>query len=55
MKLLARRQIETVDRVVCGCCGTEFPRSAVHELMNTPGVFLCRGCGLWVATRISRK
>ena len=35
----------------CNCCGRTFPRREVAELCETPGVFMCTGCGLWAARR----
>lgn len=35
----------------CSCCGRDFPHREVAELCETPGVFVCTGCGLWAARR----
>src|SRR6476469_4876347 len=37
--------------VRCGCCGRTLARNRVAELGETPGVFVCAGCGLWAARR----
>jgi predicted SprT family Zn-dependent metalloprotease len=34
----------------CSCCGRELPRKRLHEL-GEGEAFICRRCGLWVATR----
>jgi hypothetical protein len=39
----------TTDRPRCGCCGQ--PRSALAELGDTPGVYICRRCALWAVRR----
>ncbi|WP_166533441.1 hypothetical protein [Blastococcus xanthinilyticus] len=39
----------------CGCCARDLPRSSVHELGATPGVFICRRCALWALARIGRR
>ncbi|SDY83871.1 hypothetical protein SAMN05661080_04766 [Modestobacter sp. DSM 44400] len=54
MRFLGRRGAATTERVTCGCCERDLPRSAVHELGGTQGVFLCRRCAVWVAARIGR-
>ena len=36
----------------CGCCGRALPAREMHELGNTPGVFICVGCALWVVRRV---
>lgn len=36
----------------CGCCGRSLPAGEIHELGNTPGVFICVGCALWVVRRV---
>lgn len=33
----------------CGCCGRSGRR--MHELGDTPGVYICIGCALWAARR----
>ena len=38
----------------CGCCGRFLPARRVHELGDTPGVFICHRCALWAAGRLSR-
>jgi uncharacterized glyoxalase superfamily protein PhnB len=38
----------------CGCCGRTMPADRLAELGSTPGIYLCTGCGLWVARRASR-
>jgi catechol 2,3-dioxygenase-like lactoylglutathione lyase family enzyme len=38
----------------CGCCGRSLPASRVHELGDTPGVYVCARCALWVAGQLSR-
>ena len=38
----------------CGCCGRSLPARRVHELGDTPGVYVCARCALWVAGRLSR-
>ncbi|WP_158545949.1 hypothetical protein [Blastococcus sp. TF02A-30] len=56
MKLLGRRRSAGTDELLtCGCCARELPRTAVHELGGTPGVYVCRRCAAWMATRIGRK
>ena len=55
MRLLGRRLADTGERVACGCCERDYPRSTVHELGATPGVYVCRRCALWMASRISRR
>lgn len=55
MRLLGRRPADTGEHVACGCCGRDLPRSSVHELGDTPGVFVCRRCALWMAARIGRR
>jgi hypothetical protein len=52
MRLFVR---STGERAECGCCGRDLPRSAVHELGGTPGVYICRRCAIWTATRIGRR
>jgi catechol 2,3-dioxygenase-like lactoylglutathione lyase family enzyme len=42
------------DHVRCGCCGRSLPARRVHELGDTPGVYLCARCALWVAGQLSR-
>ena len=54
MRLLGRRGPDTAERATCGCCERDLPRSSVHELGGTPGVFICRRCALWVAARTGR-
>jgi DinB superfamily len=39
----------TRDRPRCGCCGQ--PRTALAELGDTPGVFICRWCALGAVRR----
>ena len=45
--LLDRRSSRQVR---CSCCGRERRRDQVHALHG--GVYICRRCGLWVATRL---
>ena len=33
----------------CGCCGRSGRR--MHELGDTPDVYICLGCALWAARR----
>jgi catechol 2,3-dioxygenase-like lactoylglutathione lyase family enzyme len=42
------------DHLRCGCCGRSLPARRVHELGDTPGVYLCAGCALWVTGQLSR-
>jgi catechol 2,3-dioxygenase-like lactoylglutathione lyase family enzyme len=42
------------DHLRCGCCGRYLPAPRVHELGDTPGVYVCARCALWVAGRLSR-
>jgi catechol 2,3-dioxygenase-like lactoylglutathione lyase family enzyme len=42
------------DHLRCGCCGRSLPARRVHELGDTPGVYLCARCALWVAGNLSR-
>ena len=42
------------DRITCGCCGQSRPAARVHELGDTPGVYICYQCALWAAGRMSR-
>jgi catechol 2,3-dioxygenase-like lactoylglutathione lyase family enzyme len=42
------------DHLRCGCCGRSMPARRVHELGNTPGVYMCVGCALWVARNLSK-
>lgn len=37
-------------RVACSCCGRDRKRNRVHALGG--GAYICRRCGLWVATRL---
>ncbi|MGY5883097.1 MULTISPECIES: hypothetical protein [Blastococcus] len=55
MRLPGRRLVGTDEIRSCGCCGRDLPVTAVHELGATPGVYICRRCGLWAATRIGRR
>jgi len=55
MRPWGRRPADTSGHVECGCCGRRLPRSSVHELGGAPGVFLCRRCALWIATRINHR
>ena len=55
MKLLGRRRPPSVTtQETCGCCARGYPRSAVHELGNAPGVFVCRRCALWMTTKMGQ-
>jgi len=42
------------DLLRCGCCGRSLPARRVHELGDTPGVYVCARCALWVAGQLSR-
>jgi catechol 2,3-dioxygenase-like lactoylglutathione lyase family enzyme len=42
------------DLLRCGCCGRFLPARRVHELGDTPGVYVCARCALWVAGNLSR-
>jgi hypothetical protein len=55
MGLLRGRTGAAVERAVCGCCERDLPRTAVHELGATPGVFICRRCAAWTLTRIGLR
>jgi hypothetical protein len=39
----------------CGCCGGVLPRRSVTQLASTPGVFICRDCARFAATRRRRR
>jgi hypothetical protein len=55
MRLPDRRATATQELVTCGCCGRNRPRTGVHELGVTPGVYVCWRCALWMAIRIARR
>jgi hypothetical protein len=54
MSLPGRGPTATEEQVTCGCCGRDRSRSGVHELGDTPGVYVCWRCALWMAARIGR-
>jgi hypothetical protein len=55
VRLPGRRSTATKERVTCGCCGRDRPRAGAHELGDTPGVYVCWRCALWMAARIVRR
>lgn len=55
MKLFgSHRPASGTTQATCGCCAREYPRSALHELGNAPGVFVCRRCALWMTTKMGQ-
>ena len=50
-----RRATDAGERRQCGCCGRDLPVTAVHELGMNPGVYVCRRCAIWIATRVGRR
>ncbi|MFI7589696.1 bleomycin resistance protein [Spongisporangium articulatum] len=38
----------------CGCCGRERLANRVTELDSSPGIYICLGCALSAARRVSR-
>jgi hypothetical protein len=54
VRLLGRHPAARGAEVTCGCCGRERPRTGAHELGDTPGVYVCWRCSVWMAARIGR-